>query len=298
MLEVDHLRKQYGDIKALDDLSMVAAPGRVVGFLGPNGAGKTTTMRSIFGLVHLDDGGVRWDGTPVDEDSRLRFGYMPEERGLYPRMKVRDQLTYFAELHGLSAHDAGRSTDEWLERLGIADRESSRLEDLSHGNQQRAQLAAALVHNPDLLVLDEPFAGLDPIGVEALGDVVRSEAERGKSVVFSSNQLDLVEDLCDDVVVIDRGKAVLSGALDELQNESPHRFFQVKFAEPHQDLDKLTSTVNIDLMWRRDGEARFRTLRDRDPVELFTALREIGSVEMFRFEPPTLSDLFMEAVGR
>ncbi len=165
MLEIDRLRKRYGDIVALEDCSYVAEPGGVVGFPDPNAAGKTTTMRSIFGLVNLDAGEVRWDGRVIEEEARLRFGYMPEERGLYPRMTVCNQLAYFAELHGMTRQDAHRSTADWLERLDIADRGVSRLEELSHGNQQRVQLAAALVHNPDLLVLDEPFAGLDPIGI-------------------------------------------------------------------------------------------------------------------------------------
>lgn len=298
MLEIDRLRKRYGAVVALEDCSFVAESGRVVGFLGPNGAGKTTTMRSIFGLVNLDGGEVRWDGRAVEEEVRLRFGYMPEERGLYPRMKVRDQLGYFAELHGLTARDARESTDDWLERLGITDSGTSRLDELSHGNQQRVQLAAALVHNPDLLVLDEPFAGLDPMGVATLGDVVRREADRGKAVMFSSHQLDLVEDLVDDVVVIDGGRIVLSGVLADLRVASPHRFLQVAFAGVPPDFDDLARTAGMELIWQREGEARFRTSKDRDPVEFLTAFRKAGRVDQFRFEPPSLSDLFMEAVKR
>ncbi len=298
MLEIDQLRKSYGDIVALEDCSFIAEPGRVVGFLGPNAAGKTTTMRSIFGLVNLDGGEVRWDGRVIEEEARLRFGYMPEERGLYPRMKVRDQLAYFAQLHGMTRQDALNSTDEWLERLDIADRGASRLEELSHGNQQRVQLAAALVHDPDLLVLDEPFAGLDPIGIATLGDVVREEANRGKAVVFSSHQLELVEDLSDDVVVIDGGRIVLSGVLADLRVESPHRVLQVTFAGDPPDFDELARIADMELMWQRNGEARFKISRDRDPVEFLTVFRNAGRVEQFRFEPPSLSDLFMEAVKR
>jgi len=298
LLEIDQLRKSYGDIVALEDCSFIAEPGRVVGFLGPNAAGKTTTMRSIFGLVNLDGGEVRWDGRVIEEEARLRFGYMPEERGLYPRMKVRDQLAYFAQLHGMTRQDALNSTDEWLERLDIADRGASRLEELSHGNQQRVQLAAALVHNPDLLVLDEPFAGLDPIGIATLGDVVREEANRGKAVVFSSHQLELVEDLSDDVVVIDGGRIVLSGVLADLRVESPHRVLQVTFAGDPPDFDELARIADMELMWQRNGEARFKISRDRDPVEFLTVFRNAGRVEQFRFEPPSLSDLFMEAVKR
>src|SRR5690606_11669517 len=160
MLEVIDLAKRYGSVVALDGATFTARPGRIVGFLGPNGAGKTTTMRCIFGLARPDRGEVRWKGSKVDRDARLRFGYMPEQRGLYPRMRVGEQLSYFAQQHGMSGRDADRATREWLTRFDLAEREKSKLEELSHGNQQRIQLATALVHDPELLVLDEPFSGL------------------------------------------------------------------------------------------------------------------------------------------
>lgn len=169
---------------------------------------------------------------------------------------------------------------------------------MSHGNQQRVQLAAALVHNPDLLVLDEPFAGLDPIGIATLGDVVRGEADRGKAVLFSSHQLELVEDLSDDVVVINGGRIVLSGVLADLRVESPSRVLQVTFAGDLPDFDELARIANMELMWQRKRKARFRISRDRDSVDLLTVFRDAGRVEQFRFEPPSLSDLFMEAVKR
>ena len=200
MLEIRDLSKRYGSVVALDGTSFRVAPGRIVGFLGPNGAGKTTTMRAIFGLVRPDHGEVRWRGKPIGPEVRARFGYMPEERGLYPKMKVGDQLSYFARLSGLTATAAKEATAAWLQRLGLADRHGARLEELSHGNQQRVQLAAALVHDPELAVLDEPFSGLDPLGVEALGEMLVQTAATGVAVVFSSHQLDLVEDICQDVV--------------------------------------------------------------------------------------------------
>ena len=168
MLEIHDLTKRYGDVVALDGASFSARPGRIVGFLGPNGAGKTTTMRCIFGLAVPDRGGTLWRGQPVARETRLRFGYMPEQRGLYPRMRVAEQLSYFAQHHGLSGRDGDAAALRWLERLGLGDRASSKLEDLSHGNQQRVQLGAALVHDPELLVLDEPFSGLDPIGIATM----------------------------------------------------------------------------------------------------------------------------------
>ena len=189
----------------------------MTGFLGPNGAGKTTTMRAIFGLTALDAGEVRWDGRPIDHDARRRFGYLPEERGLYPTMKVLEQLRYLGQLRGLSrdvADDRGRPAGS--AELGLADRADDELEDLSLGNQQRVQLIGALLHQPDVLVLDEPFSGLDPVAVDALSKVLVGEARRGATVLFSSHQLDLVEDLCERAVVVDRGRVVAEGTIDDL----------------------------------------------------------------------------------
>src|SRR5215472_13645134 len=206
MLGFDGVTKRFGSLTAVDGCTFAARPGRLTGFLGPNGAGKTTAMRAVFGLVELDAGTIRWDGAPVSAAERARFGYMPEERGLYPRMRVQDQLVYLGQLCGRGARDVARSVDGWLERLGLAGRAADRLDALSHGNQQRVQLVAALVGDPDLLVLDEPFSGLDPIAMEAMGGLLSEVAAGGVTVLFSSHQLDLVEDLCHDVVIIDHGR--------------------------------------------------------------------------------------------
>src|SRR5580704_10612642 len=195
LLEVEGLRRTFGSVVALDGLTFSVPSGQVVGFLGPNGAGKTTTMRSIFGLTDLESGSVTWNGTVVGSAERRRFGYMPEERGLYPGMQVGDQIEYLGRLHGLSRVDAATATVTWLERLSIADRARDKVETLSHGNQQRVQLAAALLHNPELLVLDEPLAGLDPTGIDAIGQVLVERAQAGCCVLFSSHQLDQVENL-------------------------------------------------------------------------------------------------------
>ena len=227
MLEIRDLTKRFGDVVALDGANFSVAPGRIVGFLGPNGAGKTTTMRAIFGLVRLDRGEVRWRGKRVGPEERARFGYMPEERGLYPKMKVGEQLTYFAELSGMSEKSATEATAGWLGRLRLGDRAGARLEELSHGNQQRVQLAAAIVHDPELAVLDEPFSGLDPLGVESLAELLKQIAAMGVAVVFSSHQLDLVEDVCEDVVIIDHGKIVMAGVVEELKAASPYRSLEV-----------------------------------------------------------------------
>ncbi len=230
-LSLVHVSKRFGSVHALADLSFSVEPGRMLGFLGPNGAGKTTAMRAVFGLVQIDGGEVLWCGRPVRLQERLRFGYMPEERGLYPRMPVREQLEYFGQLHGLDAHAARAAARKWLERLGLAERGEAKVEELSHGNQQRAQLAAALVHEPELLVLDEPFAGLDPLAVRTLAEVLRGEAARGAAVVFSSHQLELVEDICEDVVIIDHGRIVATGTVEALRRGSGRRRIELELED-------------------------------------------------------------------
>ena len=294
-LEVVRLGKRYGEIVALDGCSFAVRPGRVVGLLGPNGAGKTTTMRCIFGLVAPDGGEVRWNGAPIDRGARLRFGYMPEERGLYPHMRVSAQLEYLARLSGLGRGDAAASVDRWLTRLGLVQRAESRLDALSHGNQQRVQLAAALVHDPVALVLDEPFAGLDPIGVEALSAVIADLARDGTAVLFSSHQLDLVEDICQDVVVIDHGRVVLHGDLERLRAASSRRYLAVGF----RGTDRWTPTFqHARVLVAEPGRTR---LELTDPVELEALVkvaRSAGELTQFSLEPPALSDLFHEAVTR
>ncbi len=293
MLEVRDLAKRYGDVIALDGATFSAEPGRIVGFLGPNGAGKTTTMRAVFGLVRPDRGEVRWRGAPVGPNERARFGYMPEERGLYPKMKVGEQLAYVAELSGLTRADAKGSVGQWLDRLGLGERADARLEELSHGNQQRVQLAAALVHEPELVVLDEPFSGLDPIGVASLADLLGQTAASGVAVVFSSHQLDLVEDVCQDVVIIDHGRIVVDGVVEELKAAAPRRSLQVDVdGEPWVPV-LPSGTVTS----KHDGEGRVLVDASVDLDEVLMHARKDGEVTRFTYEPPSLTDLFLEAVS-
>ena len=293
MLEIHDLTKRYGGVVALDGASFSVAPGRIVGFLGPNGAGKTTMMRAIFGLVRPDRGEVLWKRKPVGLQERARFGYMPEERGLYPKMKVGEELTYFAELSGMSGTAAKEAAARWLERLGLGDRADARLEALSHGNQQRVQLAAALAHDPELAVLDEPFSGLDPLGVESLGELLVQTAATGVAVVFSSHQLDLVEDVCQDVVIIDRGKVVLAGVVEELKAASPRRSLEITVDGHPWVLVVPSSTVTS----KRDGRLRVLVDSSVDVAEVLASAHRVGEVTTFSFEPPSLMDLFFAAVS-
>jgi len=294
MLEIKDLSKRYGDVVALDGASFSAQPGRIVGFLGPNGAGKTTTMRCIFGLATPDKGETLWHGQPISRETRLRFGYMPEQRGLYPRMRVGEQLSYFAQHHGMSGKDANAATTRWLERLGLGDRQKDKLETLSHGNQQRVQLGAALVHDPELLVLDEPFSGLDPIGIATMTEILRERAAAGVGVVFSSHQLDLVEDVCEDVVIIARGRIVAHGAIDDLRAASGRRHLEVEVEGAGSSW--LDGRGGATLVEQRGDFVRLLVPVDADLSGLLAAASAAGPVRRFAFQPPALSELFMEAV--
>lgn len=295
LLELTGLTRRFGAVTALDDLSFQVPAGRVVGFLGPNGAGKTTTMRAVFGLVDLDAGTVRWNGAPVVAAQRRRFGYMPEERGLYPGMLVGEQIEYFGRLHGLSPRDAARSTRYWLERLGIADRAAGKVESLSHGNQQRAQLAAALVHSPQLLVLDEPLAGLDPGGIDAIGEVLIEQARAGCCVLFSSHQLDLVEDLCDAVTIIVHGRLVATGSVEELASSGPRRLV-VRVAEDRTGA--WARTLHGVTVSELDGGAVRLVLDDDvDSQAVLAAAMAAGRVTEFSFARRRLSEVFREAMA-
>jgi ABC-2 type transport system ATP-binding protein len=294
VLEFDRATKQFGAVAALDACSFTARPGRLTGFLGPNGAGKTTAMRAVFGLVELDSGGVRWRGAPVGPEQRARFGYMPEERGLYPRMRVRDQLVYLGRLCGRTSTEVGRSVDVWLERLGLATRANDRLDALSHGNQQRVQLIAALVNEPELLVLDEPFSGLDPLAIASMSDLLAKVAAAGATVLFSSHQLDLVEEICEDVVIINAGRIVRAGDLAELRAEVPQRFVSVHYRGRAPVWSGLPS---VELIGESDGEARLLVDQDVDLAALVAAARRTTDLVSFVYEPPTLSELFRHVVA-
>ncbi len=294
MLEFDGATKRFGTVTALDACSFTARPGRLTGFVGPNGAGKTTAMRAVFGLVELDSGAVLWQGAPIGPELRARFGYMPEERGLYPKMRVRDQLVYLGRLCGQPTVEVGRSVDGWLDRLGLATRARDRLDTLSHGNQQRVQLIAALVAAPELLVLDEPFAGLDPLAIAAMSDLLAELAAAGATVLFSSHQLDLVEDICEDVVIINAGRVVRAGDLADLRAEAPQRFVRVRYRGGSPDWSGLPSVEVAD---EADGEALLRVDQDVDLAALVAAVRRTAELVSFAYQPPTLSELFRWAVA-
>ena len=294
MLELIDLRRRFGDVVALDGVSFEVPEGRIVGFVGRNGSGKTTTMRIALGVLDADAGDVRWRGSPVDASSRRLFGYMPEERGLYPKMRVREQLVYLARLHGVSKDVAARRADELTEALQLLGGPRDRIETLSLGNQQRVQLAASLVHDPDVLVLDEPFSGLDPVGVDVLADVLMREARgRGAAVVFSSHQLDLVERMCDEVVLIEKGRVVARGTITELRASRARNLWEVAVAGDGHWWEVLPGVAVVD---RRGGAVVFELADDADPQRLLDLARSEGDVQRFGPVRPSLAELFREVV--
>jgi ABC-2 type transport system ATP-binding protein len=294
-LELIDVTRRFGDVVALDDVTFSVTQGQMVGFVGPNGAGKTTAMRIVLGVLAADAGSVRWRGAEVDGVTRRRFGYMPEERGLYPKMRVLDQLSYLAQLHGLARPDARRGSMRILEVLGVADRSADRTEALSLGNQQRVQLAAALVHRPEALVLDEPFSGLDPVGVDVLSGVLREQAASGVPVVFSSHQLELVERLCESVVLIHRGRIVAAGRVTDLRGADPRRLVRIEVAgAPAGWIDALEGVRLLE----RLPDGGIVELGDGTSTEtLLDAARAAGSVHTFAVVRPSLPEIFRRMVS-
>ena len=292
-LEFDALCKTYGAVVALRDMTFEVRAGELFGFVGSNGAGKTTAMRIAMGVLEADSGEVRWGGEQITLDMRRQMGYMPEERGLYPRMKIAAQLIYLARLHGLASDTARRSTEALLRKLGLSERRDTTVQALSLGNQQRVQLAAAMVHDPGVLILDEPFSGLGPVAVDVMSDVLREKCDRGVPVIFSSHQLDLVERLCDRVGIVKNGSLVACGSIDELRAGAPERLLVDAPAAPPGWADPLPGVEVL----RRDGG---RTLVELGPgaddQQVLRAALATGPVREFARSRPSLTELFRHVV--
>ncbi|MGB3440013.1 MAG: ATP-binding cassette domain-containing protein [Actinophytocola sp.] len=292
-LEIDRISKRFGDVVALRDTTFDVRAGELFGFVGSNGAGKTTTMRIALGVLAADSGEVRWDGERITLETRRHIGYMPEERGLYPKMKVGEQLIYLARMHGLSVKDAKRSTEEWTERLGVAHRLGDDVQNLSLGNQQRVQLAAALVHNPRILVLDEPFSGLDPIAVDVMSTVLMDKAADGIPVVFSSHQLELVERLCHRVGIIRSGQMVTIGEVGELRSSGAAELVVVA---PNATAGWASGLAGVTVREQDGGRTVLELGDEADDQAVLRAALATGPVTEFSRRRPSLSELYREVV--
>jgi ABC-2 type transport system ATP-binding protein len=293
MLELNGITRSFGDRRVLDDVSFTVGPGRMTGFVGGNGAGKTTTMRVILGVLTPDEGDVTLDGTPLTPEVRSNFGYMPEERGLYPKMRVGEQIAYFGRLHGMSKEKATASASGLLERLGLGERIDETVDSLSLGNQQRAQIAAALVHDPSVLVLDEPFSGLDPLAVETVLSVLKDFASRGAPVLFSSHQLDIVERLCDDLVVIADGSIRARGSREQLRAEHAEPRFELQV---EGDLGWLRDEPGVTVLEFDGGFAVFDVADDATAQRVLARAVAAGGVQRFAPRVPSLAQIFREVI--
>jgi ABC-2 type transport system ATP-binding protein len=296
-LEIVDLRKRFSEVQALDGVSFSVAPGEVFGFLGANGAGKTTTMRIVLDFLRPDSGSVTWNGRPAATWPRRTWGYMPEERGLYPRMAVLDQLVFFASLYGIARDTARRDALGWLTRFRIGDYADRRAEGLSKGNQQKVQFIATVIHDPDVLLMDEPFAGLDPVNVALLKSAFLEMRDRGKTLVFSTHQLEQAEELCDSVAIIDRGRMVTAGPTRDVKRSTGHQVVRLATSDD-ADLGWLRSVPGVTVT--RAGRD-FSELRIDDGVDPQTVLRAAvdSGREVHRFEvaDASLEDVFVERVG-
>jgi ABC-2 type transport system ATP-binding protein len=292
-IEARGLVRTFGDVRAVDGVDLVVRPGGLTGFVGGNGAGKTTTMRMVMGLLRPDAGEVLWDGRPMTDADRRRFGYMPEERGLYPKQKVADQLAYLGRLSGMTTADAREAVDRHLERFDLGDRAGDRVEALSLGNQQRVQIIAALLHGPAALVLDEPFSGLDPAAVDAMADILRDHAASGVPVLFSSHQLDLVERLCDHLIVLARGRVVAQGAVDDLRAGGPTRFRLVTDA----DAGWVRDVRGIHVHDVDGSAALLELLTDGADQAVLREALERGAVREFTRVVPPLAEVYREVTA-
>jgi ABC-2 type transport system ATP-binding protein len=293
LLEVQHVSKSFGALKAVDDLSFTAQPGAVFGLLGPNGAGKTTTIRMALDILQPDSGQVRWRGTVVDADIRHTFGYLPEERGLYPQMKIADQLMYFAQLHGMAKADAKARIAELAESFKLTDNLGKKPNELSKGNQQKVQFIAAVVHRPPVLVLDEPFSGFDPINVEILKGAIRELERSGTAVLLSSHRMEQVEELTRDICIIDRAHAVVSGNLAEIKRQWPDRFIRMTAIA---DLGFVSRFPNTSVRPSDDGFVNIKAPPEVAPADLLRAAIAAGPVDHFEIVEPSLNDIYLHYV--
>jgi ABC-2 type transport system ATP-binding protein len=297
-LEIDHVTKRFGPTIALDALTFDVQPGEVFGFLGANGAGKTTTMRICLGIVAPDSGEIRWGGRPVGDVPRQTWGYLPEERGLYPRMTVLDQLVYYASLYGQPPDRARREALAWLARFRIPEYADRRAEELSKGNQQKVQFIAAILHDPEVLLMDEPFTGLDPINLVLLREAFMELRDRGRTLIFSTHQMEAAEAMCESVAIVDRGRLVAGGRLRELKRATGRQWIRLAL-DGASAPTWLADLPGVDVVRERATGAELELLPGAEPSAVLAAILARGAtVSEFAVVEPSLEALFIELVGR
>ena len=298
-LVADSITKRFGDVLALDAASFTVEPGRIFGLLGANGAGKTTSMRIVLDILRADSGRVTWHGTENTALPRRTWGYLPEERGLYPRMKVGEQLRFFAALYGVPDADAEREITDWLDRFRIPDYLERKVEELSKGNQQKIQFIASILHDPDVLIMDEPFTGLDPVNVRLLKEAFLEMSERGKTLIFSTHQMETVEELCESIAIVDRGRVVISGAVRDVKRSMNRQVVRLATDSDGSVASWLSDLPGVTVAAERADYLELNVPADRDPETILRAALDRGErVTRFEISDPSLEEIFVEYVGR
>lgn len=291
-LELKNIQKSFGEKVVLKGISFFANNGKAFGLLGRNGAGKTTTIRILMDVFSADGGEVSIDGKPIDY-KRIKIGYLPEERGLYPKKKIVDQLVYFAKLHGMKQQEAVKSVDGWLKRLDMTEHRNKRLDTLSKGNQQKIQLITALAHNPDIVILDEPFSGLDPVNAMLLKDVVKEEIAKGKIVLFSSHQMNYIEEFCDSIAILNDGNIVLQGDIYEIK----HNYVRDKLVVRSEQSKEICGQLASCCTQRENGELLIQLETPEKKQDMMRQLTEMYDIDEIKVFEPSLNDIFVEYAG-
>jgi ABC-2 type transport system ATP-binding protein len=298
-LILDSLSKRFGDVVALDGASFSVEPGRIFGLLGANGAGKTTAMRIVLDILRADGGRVTWMGTDNTALPRSTWGYLPEERGLYTKMKVGEQLRFFSALYGVTDADARAEITDWLERFRIPDYLDRKVEELSKGNQQKIQFIAAILHDPAVLIMDEPFTGLDPVNVRLLKEAFVEMRDRGKTLIFSTHQMETVEELCESIAIIDRGRVIVSGPVRDVKRAMGRQVVRLATDGDGHGVEWLDELPGVDVTAQREDYVELRVPADRDPETILRAALDRGDrVSRFEIAEPSLEEIFIEHVGR
>lgn len=294
-LKIENVTKRFGNFTAVDQLSLTIEEGKMHGFLGANGAGKTTTFRMILGLLNPNEGQITWNGRPINYSTSPEIGYLPEERGLYPKMKVEEQLIFLGQLRGMTKNDAKQALATWLERMEISHYATKKVEELSKGNQQKIQVVASLMHNPKLLILDEPFSGLDPVNVEMLKSAILEFRSNGATIVFSSHRMDHVEELCEQLSIVDHGKQIVNGTLRDVK-----RSFGKQNVRIHSDYDLslLDQVAGVEAVHKSIEGSVYQVASEDMANLLLTEALKSGPIRHFAIEEPSLQDIFIEKVGK
>jgi len=296
-LRVEHIDKSFAELHVITDLSMEVREGSLFGFLGPNGAGKTTTMRMILDILRPDSGRITWNGQDVSNVPRHNWGYLPEERGLYPKVEVEEQLLFLARLHGLSKSAARAHLDEWTQRFQVTEYRKKKVEELSKGNQQKIQFLATILHDPLILIMDEPFSGLDPINATILKEAFEEMHRRGKTIIFSTHQLEQVEELCQDVVIINKGQTIVQGSVREVKRQHGRNVARLKL-DNDAEARWLEELPGVQVTKRRQDYIEMQIRANLNPnLIVEEALRRGGVISRFELTEPSLTDIFIEHVS-